>query len=56
MEKFRMRKNTFSFIFDNKSNNWFMIDVKSNKYKFYAKISKDIEVKEWCENFKKVCL
>ncbi len=31
----------YSFVYDNKSNNWFIICEKSDKYKFYGKIKKE---------------
>jgi len=34
------KSDKFTFVFDNKTNNWFAIDTKSDKYKFYGRISK----------------
>ena len=43
----------YTFVFDNKSNNWFVVDTKSDKYKFYARVSKGRTVKDWFDNFEK---
>jgi len=42
----------YNFVYDNKSHNWFVIDTQSDKYKFYAKISKGRLVKDWFDNCK----
>lgn len=36
----------YTFVFDNKTNVWFVIDTKSDKYKFYARVKKDNIVRE----------
>jgi len=43
--------NKFTFVFDNKTNSWFVIDTKSDKYKFYARVFKKKSDKDWYDNF-----
>lgn len=44
------KSDKYNFVYDNKTNNWFIIDTQSSKYKFYAKISKG---RDWFEPKKK---
>lgn len=43
----------YTFVFDNKSNNWFVIDTKSDKYKFYARVKKSNKLLKDREEHKK---
>jgi len=44
------RIDKFTFVFDNKTNNWFIIDTKSDKYKFYARVKRKNN-KDWYDDF-----
>ena len=45
-------KDKYQFVFDNKSGNWFVIDTQSDKYKFYARVSRTKDIKDWMDNFR----
>jgi hypothetical protein len=44
----------YSVAFDNKSYNWFVMDVKSDKYKFYGRILNCKNVNDWLEEKEKL--
>ncbi len=35
----------YAFVYDNKSNSWFVISKPSDKYKFYGKVRQEIREK-----------
>ena len=45
------KSDKYNFVYDNKTHNWFVIDMQSDKYKFYAKITKGRLVKDWIDEY-----